>query len=48
MISNKRTERREAAYDQEVVGLNPDTIYWMGVNDNASYYIEEKWKIKEA
>jgi hypothetical protein len=26
------------AHDQEVVGSNPDTVYWMDVS-NASYYI---------
>jgi hypothetical protein len=26
------------AHDQEVVGLNPGTVYWMDVSD-ASYYI---------
>jgi hypothetical protein len=28
------------AHDQEVVGLKPDTVYWMDVS-NASYYIQE-------
>ena len=34
---------RQTANDQDVVGLNLDTIYWMGVSD-ASYYtnIHEK------
>jgi hypothetical protein len=27
---------RQTARDQEVVGLNPDTVYWM----DASYYIK--------
>jgi hypothetical protein len=36
------------AHDQEVVGSNPDTVYWMGVSDDASYYIKEKLKIKVA
>ncbi len=33
------------AHDQEVVGLNPGTIYWMDVS-NASYYIQENNKNK--
>jgi hypothetical protein len=32
---------------QEIVGSNPDTVYWMDVSD-ASYYIIEKLKIKVA
>ncbi len=36
------------AHDQEVVGSNPGTIYWMEVSDDASCYIKENWKIKEA
>jgi hypothetical protein len=28
------------AQDQEVVGLNPGTVYWRDVSD-ASYYIQE-------
>ncbi len=28
------------AHDQEVVGSNPGTVYWMDVSD-ASYYIQE-------
>jgi hypothetical protein len=35
------------AHDQETVGSNPSTVYWMDVRD-ASYYIIEKSKIKEA
>jgi hypothetical protein len=35
------------AHDQEIVGSNPSTVYWMDVN-NASYYIKEKLKIKVA
>jgi hypothetical protein len=27
----------QMAHDQEVVGSNPDTVYWMG-GSNASYY----------
>jgi hypothetical protein len=34
------------AHDQEVVGSNPSTVYWMDVSDDASYYIKEKLKIK--
>ena len=33
------------AHDQEIVGLNPGTVYWMDVS-NASYYIKEQLKIK--
>jgi hypothetical protein len=35
------------AHDQEVVGSNPDTVYWMDVSI-AFYYILEKQKIKVA
>jgi hypothetical protein len=30
---------RQTTHDQEVVGSNPDTVYWMDVS-NASYYIQ--------
>jgi hypothetical protein len=30
------------AHDQEVMGSNPGTVYWMDVSDNASYYIQGK------
>jgi hypothetical protein len=30
------------AHDQEVVGLNSSTVYWMDVSNNASYYIKKK------
>jgi hypothetical protein len=30
---------RQTAHDQEVVGSNPGTIYWMDVS-NVSYYIK--------
>jgi hypothetical protein len=36
------------AHDQEVLGSNPGTIYWIDVSDDASYYIKRKLKIKEA
>ncbi len=36
------------AHDQEVVGSNPGTVYWMDVSDDASYYIKIKLKIKVA
>jgi hypothetical protein len=29
------------AHDQEVVGSNPGTVYWMDVSNDASYYIKE-------
>jgi hypothetical protein len=35
-------------HDQEIVGSNPGTIYWMDVSDDASYYIKEKFEIKVA
>jgi hypothetical protein len=35
------------AHDQEIVGSNPGTVYWMDVSD-ASYFISEKLKIKVA
>jgi hypothetical protein len=35
------------ARDQEILGSNPSTVYWMDVSD-ASYYIKEKFKIKVA
>jgi hypothetical protein len=34
-------------HDQEIVGSNPGTVYWMDVSD-ASYYIKDKFKIKVA
>jgi hypothetical protein len=33
------------AHDQEIVGSNHGTVYWMDVS-NASYYIQEKMKNK--
>ncbi len=33
------------AHDQEVVGSNPDTVYWMDVSV-ASLYIIEKYRNK--
>jgi hypothetical protein len=33
------------AHDQEIVGSNPGTVYWMDVSD-ASYYIVEILKNK--
>jgi hypothetical protein len=36
---------RQTAHDQEVMGLNPGTIYWMDVS-NAGYYIHENNKNK--
>jgi hypothetical protein len=35
-------------HDQEVMGLNPGTVYWMDVSYIASYYIKEKLKIRVA
>jgi hypothetical protein len=36
------------AHDQEVVGSNPGTIYWMDVSKDASYYTKRKLKIRVA
>ncbi len=36
------------AHDQEVVGSNPSTVYWIDVSNHASYYTKEKLKIKVA
>ena len=36
------------AHDQEVVGSNPNTVYWMDVSNDASYYTITKLKIKVA
>jgi hypothetical protein len=35
------------AHEQEIMGSDPCTVYWMDVS-NASYYIIEKLKIKVA
>ncbi len=37
-VKTKKDEPIQAAHDQEVVGLNPGTLYWMDVSV-ASYYI---------
>jgi hypothetical protein len=29
------------AHDQEVLGSNPVTVYWMDVSNDANYYIKE-------
>jgi hypothetical protein len=34
------------AHDQEVVGSNPGTLYWLDVSGNASYYVKEKFENK--
>ena len=36
------------AHDQEVMGSNTGTVYWMDVSDDASYYIKRKLNIKVA
>ncbi len=36
------------ARDQEFVGLNPDTVYWMDVSDLLAITLKEKLKIKVA
>jgi hypothetical protein len=38
----------QMAHDQEVVGSNPNTVYWMDVSNDASYYTITKLKIKVA
>jgi hypothetical protein len=30
------------AHDQEVVGSNPGTVYWMDVSNDASFFIKRK------
>jgi hypothetical protein len=30
----------QMAHNQEVVGSNPDTVYWMDVSDDASFNIK--------
>jgi hypothetical protein len=47
MARSHGVESRQMAHDQEIVGSNPGTVYWMDVRD-ASYYIKEKLKIKVA
>jgi hypothetical protein len=34
------------AHDKEVVGMNPGTMHWMDVGNNASYYIKKKNQLK--
>jgi hypothetical protein len=34
---------RQRTHDQEVLGLSPDTVYWMDLSD-ARYYIHENNK----
>jgi hypothetical protein len=29
------------AHDQEVLGSNPGTVYWMDVSNDTSYYIKK-------
>jgi hypothetical protein len=36
------------AHDQEVVGPNPGTVYWMDVSDLLAITFKEKLKIKVA
>jgi hypothetical protein len=36
-----------ATHDQEVLGSNTNTLYWMGVSD-AGYYVINKMEIKVA
>jgi hypothetical protein len=34
------------AHDQEVMGSNPGTVYWMDVSHDASYSIKRKMENK--
>ncbi len=36
------------AHDQEVVGSNPGTVYWMNVSDLLAIILKEKLKINIA
>jgi hypothetical protein len=36
------------AHDQEVMGSNPGTVYWMDVNNLLAITLKEKLKIKVA
>jgi hypothetical protein len=36
------------AHDQEVVGSNPGTVYWMDVSDLLAITLKKIWKIKVA
>ena len=35
-------------YDQEVMGSNPGTVYWMDVSDLLAITLKKNWKIKVA
>jgi hypothetical protein len=39
---------RQMAHDQEVVGSNPSTVYWMNVSDLLAITLKKNWKIKVA
>jgi hypothetical protein len=36
------------AHDQEVVGSNPGTVYWMDVSNLLGITLKKNWKIKVA
>ena len=36
------------AHDQEVMGSNPGTVYWMDVSDLLAITLNTNWKIKVA
>jgi hypothetical protein len=36
------------AHDQEVVGSNPKTVYWMDISDLLAITLKKNWKIKAA
>ena len=36
------------AHDQEVVGSNPGTVYWMDVSNSLGITLKKNWKIKVA
>ncbi len=39
---------RQIAHDQEVMGSNSGTEYWMDLSNTAGCYTKEKFKIKVA
>jgi hypothetical protein len=36
------------AHDQEIVGSNPSTVYWMDVSNLLAITLKKNWKIKIA
>ncbi len=39
---------RQKTYDQEVVGSNPNTVYWIDVSDLLNITLKKNWEIKVA